>query len=239
MILVGPRGRRDLDLGDRRSAAHGLSFRGDQSVAEAEGPQTGRVGGMALGPGGGKAEAFGDLLFPAGEDHGGNRFDPCSRKRCHQVFPEFHVRFFAEDPRPGPAFRRQAAFLPEVGFGLLHLGQDPADDGQLPGFRRRLGKGHLKRLQGHPVKSPDVLFFILLVDRVLSAGKSNQRIVPGFFPGRVLQGIRRRSADRLRGKQHNVQQTACPRHNLRQVCIVPSRRDHRCRVPRSRYRNHG
>ena len=51
MIGIGSRCGCNGYLGDDRPCPQGFPFLGDQSVAQAEGPQTGRMGGMALRPG--------------------------------------------------------------------------------------------------------------------------------------------------------------------------------------------
>ena len=64
VVGVGSLGRRDLNAGDNRPAAHGLACRGDETVAQTEGAESRNICGVPLGPDGGKAVPLGCLLLP-------------------------------------------------------------------------------------------------------------------------------------------------------------------------------
>jgi len=50
MIIVGPGARRDFNFCDDRADAHCLAHRGYETVAQAKGPEAGRIGCVPLGP---------------------------------------------------------------------------------------------------------------------------------------------------------------------------------------------
>ena len=58
MVRIQPGSRLNGYLGHYRSNPHGFAFCGDQSVAQTESAQTGRMGGMALGPARGIGKPF-------------------------------------------------------------------------------------------------------------------------------------------------------------------------------------
>ena len=54
MIRVGPLGRAKGEVCDDAADADGFALRGDESIAQSEGPEPAGIGDMALGPIGGK-----------------------------------------------------------------------------------------------------------------------------------------------------------------------------------------
>ena len=72
VVVVGPGCRFNGDFGHHRSHPHGLASGRNQAIAQPECAQTGCVGGMTFGPGGGIGESLGHNNGPVGCQHGGN-----------------------------------------------------------------------------------------------------------------------------------------------------------------------
>ena len=96
VILIGPGGRSDPDIGDDGTAAHRLSFRGDEPITETESTETCRISRMSLLPVGGKPVALRGLPFPVR----GEGRDECTvaglLKRLSDMACQSHIGLFPE-----------------------------------------------------------------------------------------------------------------------------------------------
>lgn len=104
VVRIRPGSRFNGYLGHYRSNPHGFSLCGDQPVAQTESAQTGRMGGMAFGPGRGIGKPFGLDDGPVGNEHRGDSGMADLRKPLGDVPAQGCVELLAVNPDAGPFF---------------------------------------------------------------------------------------------------------------------------------------
>jgi len=104
---------------------------------------------------------------------------------------ELQDELFTVQPRPRPALAGEYLFPGLVAPGLLRLGQDITDDGQVRGRDRCEGKGRVEYLEGREVEVTDV-GLDLAVQGIVAPGKSHQRGAERGLAVGIAQAVPRR-----------------------------------------------
>jgi hypothetical protein len=164
MVRIGMGCGRNLDIGNYRAAAYGLSLDRNQSVAKTESPQAGSLGRMSLGPGGCHAVRGPSLHFKMLRQDWDHCRMPGLRQIIRYILSEFFVELLAIEAGPDPLFRRLLSSLAQISLNGFRVGKNPGYDRQflLPGVLIR--ESQLKNFQWSPMKRPD-MFLILLKNK--------------------------------------------------------------------------
>ena len=170
----------ERQIGNYTPHPHGFPLGSDKSIAQPKSAKPANIGGMALGPAGGKAYAGRSNPLPVRGVHRGHGLVTLFFQDLHQMIPQFYIKLFTEVPGMGPEAGGILGFLAVALTNTFRCRKDPRDHRE---FRRLLSfsESQLEDFPGGEVEFSDDLL-VLFKERVVSGAKTHQRLIPEFPP---------------------------------------------------------